>query len=169
MRQRLGLAQAILGTPKLLFLDEPTTGLDPLLRRDFYQIIADLRAGGTTVVISSHALNEVEASADRIAVLKNGSLVACGSLSDLSRQADLPIRARLAVAAGSAAGLVGQFPAHVRIESINEHTVDLICPAHEKMALLRIISQLGETVLDVDITMPRLDEIYLHFVNGEQP
>jgi Cu-processing system ATP-binding protein len=173
MRQRLGLAQAILGTPKLLFLDEPTTGLDPLLRRDFYQIIADLRAGGTTVVISSHALNEVEASADRIAVLKNGSLVACGSLSDLSRQADLPIRARLVLAAesaaGNAAGLVGQLPAHVRIDRINEHTIDLICPAHEKMALLRQISLLGETVLDVDMTMPRLDEIYLHFVNGEQP
>ena len=63
-------AQALLGMPKLLFLDEPTTGLDPLLRRDFYQIIGDLRKRGTTVLISSHALNEVEAQADRIAVIK---------------------------------------------------------------------------------------------------
>ena len=168
MRQRLGLAQALLGTPKLLFLDEPTTGLDPLLRRDFYQIIADLRASGTTVVISSHALNEVEASADSIAVLKHGTLVACGSLPDLSRQADLPVRIRLAVVSGSAARVAGQFPAYIRIDRINDHAVDLICPEHEKMSMLRQISELGETVLDVSMTTPRLEEIYLHFMNGEQ-
>ncbi|MDH3947391.1 MAG: ABC transporter ATP-binding protein [Gammaproteobacteria bacterium] len=168
MRQRLGLAQAVLGAPRLLFLDEPTTGLDPLVRRDFYQIISDLRSGGTTVVISSHALNEIEVRADRIAVIKHGRLVACGSLSDLSRRVGLPVRTRLAVASGSAARVAGQLAAHTRIDRVNDHSVDLICPEDEKMAMLRHIADLGDTVLDVSMTTPRLDEIYLHFMNGER-
>ncbi|MEN8108425.1 MAG: ABC transporter ATP-binding protein [Pseudomonadota bacterium] len=169
MRQRLGLAQAILGAPRLLFLDEPTTGLDPLLRRDFYQIISDLRASGTTVVISSHALNEIEAQADRIAVIKHGHLVACGSLPDLGRQVGLPVRTRIAVAAGNAARVAGQLAAHIKIDRVNDHSVDLICPEDEKMSVLRHIADLGDTVLDVSMTTPCLDEIYLHFMNGEGP
>jgi Cu-processing system ATP-binding protein len=169
MRQRLGLAQAILGTPSLLFLDEPTTGLDPLLRRDFYQIISDLRASGTTVVVSSHALNEIEAQADRIAVVKHGRLVACGSLPDLGRQAALPVRTRIAVVSGSATRIAGQLAAHTRIDRVNDHSVDLTCPEDEKMSVLRHIADLGDTVLDVSMTAPRLDEIYLHFMNGDGP
>ena len=60
MRQRLGLAQALLGSPRLLFLDEPTTGLDPLLRQSFYGIVEELRNRGVTVLLSSHALTELE-------------------------------------------------------------------------------------------------------------
>lgn len=169
MRQRLGLAQAILGMPRLLFLDEPTTGLDPLLRRDFYQIIGDLRASGTTVVISSHALSEIEVQADRIAVVKHGRLVACGSLPDLGRQAGLPVRTRVAVAAGNATRIAGQLAAHTRIDRVNDRSVDLTCSEDNKMSVLRHIADLGDSVLDVSMTAPRLDEIYLHFMNGDGP
>jgi Cu-processing system ATP-binding protein len=169
MRQRLGLAQATLGTPELLFLDEPTTGLDPSVRRDFYKIISDLRSGGTTVVISSHALNEIEARADRIAVIKHGKLVACGSLSALGRQVGLPVRTRLAVVPGRAARVAGQLAAYIQVDRVNDDSVDLICPADEKMLLLQHIVDLGETVLDVNMTAPRLNEIYLHFMSAEQP
>ena len=169
MRQRLGLAQAILGTPELLFLDEPTTGLDPLLRRDFYQIISDLRARGSTVVISSHALNEIEAQADRIAIIKHGRLVACGSLPDLGRQVGLPVRTRLAVVPGSATRVAAQLPAHVQIDRVNDHSVDLHYPETEKMSVLRHIANLGDNVLDVNMSAPRLDDIYLHYMNGDQP
>ena len=168
MRQRLGLAQAILGTPQLLFLDEPTTGLDPLLRRDFYRIIGDLHTAGTTLVISSHALNEVEAQANRIAVIKQGQLLACGTLPELGKQTDLPVQIQLSVAAGNAAGIREQLPAHIKVEHINEYTLDLTCPPGEKMALLTHITGLGESVRDVSITIPGLNEIYLHYMNEEQ-
>lgn len=164
MRQRLGLAQAILGTPRLLFLDEPTTGLDPSLRRDFYRIISDLRTTGTTVVISSHSLNEIESQADRVALIKNGKLVACGSLIDLAKQVGLPLRTRLTVAKGHTARVAEQLAAHLEIDAINDHSVDLNCPDSKKMSLLRQVTDLGDSVLDVSMTTPRLDEIYLHFM-----
>jgi Cu-processing system ATP-binding protein len=169
MRQRLGLAQAILGTPELLFLDEPTTGLDPSLRRDFYQIIGDLRASGTTVVISSHSLNEIEEQADRIGLIKDGKLVACGSLEDLSREVGLPVRTRLATATGQAEQVIQQLEPNYQLEKINEHSFELVCPADQKIALLRHIADLGDAVLDISMTAPSLNEIYLHFMNGEKP
>ena len=168
MRQRLGLAQAILGTPKLLFLDEPTTGLDPLLRHDFYQIITELRSRGSTVVISSHALNEVEARADRIAVVKHGRLLACGSLGQLSELADLPVRTRIVVKSGCASRVAEQLSTHLGISQVNDRILELDCAHQEKMSVLRQVTDLGDTVLDVSIATPRLDDIYLHFMNEEQ-
>jgi Cu-processing system ATP-binding protein len=98
MRQRLGLAQALLGTPQLLLLDEPTAGLDPALRQNFYQLLGELREQGVTVVLSSHALAEVEGRADRIVIINCGRKCADGSMSDLRRLAALPIRIRLRLA-----------------------------------------------------------------------
>jgi len=169
MRQRLGLAQSMLGTPKLLFLDEPTTGLDPMLRRDFYRIMSELRTNGTTIVISSHALNEIEAQADRIAVIKQGELLACGNLKDLGRKLNLPIRTRLAVIPGKSRQVAEQLEGNARIEHVNKHSVDLICQEDHKMALLQQITDLGDSILDISMSEPRLTEVYLHYMNGEQP
>jgi Cu-processing system ATP-binding protein len=164
MRQRLGLAQAILGKPRLLFLDEPTTGLDPSLRSDFYQIISDLCAGGTTVVISSHSLNEIEAQADRIALIRKGKLMACDKLASLSDQAGLPVRTRLSVAPGKAAEVASQLAGYMNIDQVDDHFVELACTNSEKVALLRQVADLGDSILDVSMASPRLDEIYLHFM-----
>jgi Cu-processing system ATP-binding protein len=76
MRQRLGLAQALIGSPQLLLLDEPTSGLDPALRQEFYGIVGELRDGGATVVLSSHALTEIEDRAERVIIMSGGSVVA---------------------------------------------------------------------------------------------
>ena len=92
MRQRLGLAQALLGTPRLLLLDEPTTGLDPALRLEFYDIVEALRLQGATVVLSSHALAELGERAGRVIIMKQGSMVANGSLDALRHIVKLPAR-----------------------------------------------------------------------------
>jgi Cu-processing system ATP-binding protein len=91
MRQRVGLAQALIGHPRLLVLDEPTSGLDPVSRREFYAC-STARRQGAAILLSSHALTEVEARTDRIVILSKGRLVANGTLADLRRRADLPIR-----------------------------------------------------------------------------
>jgi len=83
MKQRLGLAAALLIPRRLVVLDEPTNGLDPAGTRDVRRIIAELHAGGATVILSSHLLAEVEATCTHVAVLQSGSLVATGELSTL--------------------------------------------------------------------------------------
>ncbi|WP_219414809.1 ABC transporter ATP-binding protein [Pseudonocardia nigra] len=83
MKQRLGLAAALLLPRRLVVLDEPTNGLDPAGTRDVRQIIAELHAGGATVIVSSHLLAEVEATCTHVAVLQSGSLVATGELATL--------------------------------------------------------------------------------------
>ena len=85
------------------------------------------------------------------------------------RQAGLPVRTRLAVVSGSAVRIAGQLAAHIQVDKVNDHSVDVVCPEGEKMMLLRHIADLGDNVLDVSMTTPRLDDIYLHFMEGELP
>lgn len=90
MRQRLGLAQALLGTPRLLLLDEPTVGLDPIATQALYQLIERLRSQGTSIILCSHVLPGVERYIDRAAILANGRLQAVGDLPSLRAAAGLP-------------------------------------------------------------------------------
>ncbi len=83
MRYRLGLAQALLGSPELLLLDEPTTGLDPVHVREVRGAIAKCAERGVTVVLSSHLLSEVEQVCSHVAVMRRGRLVAYGAVADL--------------------------------------------------------------------------------------
>ena len=89
MRQRLGIAHALLGAPRLLVLDEPTNGLDPQGMREIRLLLRRLADGGTSVFVSSHLLSEVEAMCDRVGVLARGRLVAEGPPSHLRADADL--------------------------------------------------------------------------------
>jgi Cu-processing system ATP-binding protein len=167
MRQRLGLAQAMLGNPQLLFLDEPTTGLDPLLRQQFYELIDSLHKDGATSVISSHALNEVEARANRFIIMKAGSMIASGSLDELYQQAALPVRMKISVTPGEASSVAERLGPEVNIGEVNNQALHLSCFNGDKMPLIRRITNLGEVVNDLQIIPPRLDEVYSYFMNGE--
>ncbi len=89
MKQRLGFAQAILNDPDVVFLDEPTDGVDPLGRKRIRDIIIDLKGRGKTVFLNSHLLSEVERVCDRVGILDRGSLVREGSLDSLTRAEDV--------------------------------------------------------------------------------
>lgn len=169
MRQRLGLAQAMLGKPQLLFLDEPTSGLDPSLRRQFYDLIDTLSQSGTTSLTSSHSLNEVEARADRIAIMRNGAIVACGTLTELSSQTALPLVVRLRVAAGHAASVAERLAPMGAIQRVNDHGIDLSCLGTAKMVLFRQVASLGDVIEDMDVVPPRLEEIYNHYMEQVPP
>ncbi|MCU5780819.1 multidrug ABC transporter ATPase [Alcanivorax balearicus MACL04] len=146
MRQRLGLAQALLGEPRLLLLDEPTVGLDPIATADLYALIDDLRRRGTAVVLCSHVLAGVESYIDRAAILYQGRLRALGSLPELQREAGL--RWRLTSLQVDPQGRTLRC----------ERTV----AAKEKMAWLRALSGQPETV-DVEVRAPSLEDLYRHF------
>lgn len=83
MLQRVGLAQALINEPEIVFLDEPMSGLDPIGRREIRELIADLREQGTTVFMSTHILSDIEALCDNVAILRKGKLAATGKLDDL--------------------------------------------------------------------------------------
>lgn len=83
MRQRLGLARALINRPRILFLDEPTLGLDPQGQEDMHRLLNGLNAEGVTIFFSSHLLNEVSDLCSRVAIINNGSLVAAGTLEEL--------------------------------------------------------------------------------------
>ncbi len=169
MRQRLGLAQALLGEPQLLLLDEPTTGLDPNLRQAFYAIVRELCARGASVVLSSHILTELEARTDRVAIMNQGKLVACDSLDTLRDQAGLALRIRLRVKQGDAAAVAARLEGSADLARVNGQHVDLACGLGDKMAVLRDIASLGSDVGDVDIVPPTFDEVYSYFCLRETP
>lgn len=164
MRQRLGLAQALLGQPKVLFLDEPTTGLDPALRQVFYEIVQELRTSGVAVLLSSHALTELEGKTDRIIVMNRGVKIADGTLADLRRLADLPVRFRVSGASvddpqGAVATLASLHPTRDGMECV--------CPAMNKMVVLRCLAATLPPLADIAVIEPTLDELYAHFLRQE--
>lgn len=161
MRQRLGLAQALLGTPRLLLLDEPTSGLDPLLRYEFFEIIRGLTSAGTTVILASHVLTELEARTDLAAIIRNGRLVAFGDIEQLRLAAGLPVTIHVRGDATTIAKkLDGSF---VKTVGPNGLSIDIDCLPEDKMTLLRLLAGFGESCADLEIRPPSLEDLYLHY------
>jgi Cu-processing system ATP-binding protein len=164
MRQRLGLAQALLGSPELLLLDEPTTGLDPTSRTEFFGIVHELSQRGATVIISSHILTELEARTDLIAIMNTGRLAAYGAPEDLRRTANLPVK--ITVASLERIGSVLAAVADLAVNTVAAEdgcSGSVWCSVESKMPVLSRLLAMGRVVADIDIRQPGLDEIYRHF------
>ncbi|MCO5121649.1 MAG: ABC transporter ATP-binding protein [Burkholderiaceae bacterium] len=166
MRQRLGIAQALIGEPRLLLLDEPTSGLDPASRADVFDLIDHLRRSGATVLVSTHALAEIEHHVDRIAIMHCGALVAAGTLDDLRRGAQAEVRLRLRVRRSHTDQVLEHLPAGVRSGRRDDESLELFAPAAGKMALLRMLAGLEDIVLDVEMSDVGLAQIYGRLVES---
>lgn len=166
MRQRLGLAQALLGDPRVLLLDEPTTGLDPALRSEFYAIVAELRDRGATALLSSHALSELETRADRILIMHEGVLVADGGLDELRRASGAPTRIRITMGAGAGQAAARFAPFVAR--QIDDRAIEIVAGPREKLDILRRATELGDAVEGIDFAAPTLDEIYVGFLRARR-
>ena len=164
MRQRIGLAQVVLGRPRLAVLDEPTSGLDPVSRHEFYDIMQELADGGTAVLLSSHALTELELRTDRIAILSQGKLVANDTLVRLRHAAHLPIKIKVTSTEASADNVATELGG----ARVNGRTVELFCQPPEKLATLTAVTSLGAVIEDVDVTPASLEELYRHFSGIER-
>jgi Cu-processing system ATP-binding protein len=168
MRQRLGLAQALIGHPRVLLLDEPTSGLDPELRQTFYDIIERLAAEGATVLLSSHALTELEERAGRVIIMNRGDKVADGSIERLRHIARLPTRIRLKVAGLAPSEMPSWVPGDATCRRLNGHTVEIDAAPERKIELLHRATAVGNSVDDVDVVPPTLDELYAHFLRQSE-
>ncbi len=160
MRQRVGLAQTLIGKPRLLVLDEPTSGLDPVSRRDFYELLGGLAAEGAAILLSSHVLTEVEARTDRILILSGGRMVAEGTLPELRSRAALPVALHITPAPGCAPALAQVLP---EATPGPDGLLHLSCAQSEKLGLLARIAAQGNRVADLDMIPPSLEDIYSHF------
>ena len=145
MQQRLGLAQALIGAPKLLLLDEPTSALDPAGRRTVRALLEELRSRGTSVLLNSHLLSEVELVCDRVAIIDRFSLVAAGTPAELARAGGVEVET---------AGGTRLFP-EARREDAPQIVRDLVAA--------------GEEVYGVRVLTSTLEDAYLEAVEGQPP
>ncbi len=164
MRQRLGFAQALLGKPRLLFLDEPTTGLDPGAIRDFYRILRELREEGVTMVLTSHILAEIQERVDRLAIMEGGLIRATGTVQALREAMNLPLTLEIAGGAGLAEQ-VARVLAGMDIESIEEagSVLHIRLSRDAKMPALARLATLGEAMRDLHVREPSLEDVFFGY------
>jgi ABC-2 type transport system ATP-binding protein len=146
-RRRLDLALGLVGAPEVLFLDEPTVGFDPEARRQAWQTVRSLRDLGKTVLLTTHYLDEAQALADRVAIIKDGEFLAEGAPGALGAGA---ARYRIAYRRGG--------------ERVEEVTADPTTRLHE---LTAVALARGEQLEDLSVTRPSLEEVYLELIAEE--
>jgi len=159
MRQRLGLAQALLNRPGLLILDEPTVGLDPVATHDLYLTIDKLKQQGTTVILCSHVLSGIEEHIDRAVILAKGCVLADGDLQSLRQQTQLPMQIRVHGRIEETGWLQNVSDNNVSLQRINASQYIFTCPLSEKVPLLKKIMS-ENSVNDLEINAPSLESIY---------
>jgi ABC-2 type transport system ATP-binding protein len=142
MQQRLGIAQAMIGAPRLLLLDEPTSALDPAGRRTVRELLEELRRRGVAVLLNSHLLSEVELVCDRVAIIARGEVVAAGAPSELSTAGGVEV---------DTADGVKRFPDATR---------------EDAPRIVRGLVQAGQDVYGVRVLRSSLEDVYLEVVGG---
>ena len=166
MRRRLDLGSALIGRPSLLFLDEPTTGLDPRSRLGMWDVIRGLVREGTTLLLTTQYLEEADELADTIAVVDHGKIIARGTADELKAQVggeriEVVVHGREAMlqAIEILAQLAGERPI------VDEHTRKLTVPAHggagRLVQVVRDLDEAGIGIDDIGLRRPTLDDVFL--------
>jgi ABC-2 type transport system ATP-binding protein len=143
MQQRLGIAQAMVGSPRLLLLDEPTSALDPAGRRTVRGLLEELRSRDVAVLLNSHLLSEVELVCDRVAIISRGAVVAAGTPAELSR------------------------PGGIEVETASGKRVFETAGREDAPRIVRELVAAGEDVYGVRVLTSSLEDAYLEAVGGE--
>ena len=178
MRRRLDLSASLVGSPKILFLDEPTTGLDPRSRLQMWEVISDLVADGTTVLLTTQYLEEADQLAEQIVVIDRGRIIAEGTSDELKTQVGGD-RLEIVVQPGSS---LDDAVAALRAVSdgdatVDEHTRRLVAPVSGGSTVLvdavRALDAQGVKVDDLALRRPTLDDVFLtltgHAAEEDQP
>ena len=165
MKQRLGVAAALLKDPELLILDEPTNGLDPAGMAEMRDFMRSLGEGGRTLVLSSHLMGEIEQVSDRVGVIRDGSLVAEGTVEELRGRAGLRVRAE---PLSEAARLVGALPAVDQVISV-DGLLDVAVDTAQAPAINRALVEAGIAVSELYAQKASLEDVFLELTaNGDQ-
>ena len=159
-KKKVGIVQGLLHSPKLIILDEPTSGLDPLMQQNFFELIKEENKNGATVLFSSHILSEVQKVCDRVAIIKEGSIVKVEKISTLKESS----YKRIAVEA--ATSIANDFFSIEGVTNLNVKDKD--ASFLYKGNLNSIISRLTELdIKNFTVAEPDLEEIFLHYYQKE--
>jgi len=157
-KQKLVIVQAFMGDPDLVVLDEPTTGLDPLMQQEFHAIVRETTARGGTVLLSSHLLDDVQRTADRVGIIRDGHLVAVERLEELRAKAVHRVSARFDGPFDTAA--FAAIPG-VRDVAVRQGSVELRVPEGSLDAAVKTLAR--HRIVDVEITESDLEEMFLAY------
>jgi ABC-2 type transport system ATP-binding protein len=161
MKRRLNLGAALVHNPRVLYLDEPTVGVDPQSRNHIFEGVRRLNAAGTTVIYTSHYMEEVQALCTRVGILDHGRLIACDAIADLLKTLDGVIRFRVTDPPPELRERLAGLPAKVVAENgaFELHTGDV------PPVLVRVLDLLGSMKLNVTnfaVREPNLERVFLH-------
>lgn len=163
-RQKVGLVQALMHEPELLILDEPTSGLDPLAQQIFLDLVREARQAGQTVFMSSHIMSEVEAVADRVAIIREGSLVALSTVAELRARTALNVQIDFDF---SAPPLLEQFAGLPGVTDVTVDGLSLRCQVNGSPdPLIKLAARY--TVTRIRATEPDLEELFFSYYSGEE-
>ncbi len=160
-RQKIGIIQALFHDPELLVLDEPTTGLDPLMQEEFLGVIMDFRDRGGSVFLSSHDLEEVERVCDRVAIIRDGRLAAVERVADLRGRTYHRVSIEFEMPVG--AQEFAQIPGITQLEADGSRISFRVAGALDPV----VKAAARHTVIDMELTEPTLEEIFLTYYGRE--
>jgi ABC-2 type transport system ATP-binding protein len=165
MRRRIDIAVALVVSPKVLFLDEPTTGLDPRSRRDVWALVSSLAAQDVTVLLTTQYLEEADILSDSIIILDGGRVIASGTAEDLKRRAGFSYCQVTLVNPADVSRIAAALADLGDVETDHE-AYAVSVPASDGVATLaevfRRVDRLGVELLDISLRKPSLDEVFLH-------
>ncbi|MEI7556324.1 ABC transporter ATP-binding protein [Candidatus Chlorohelix sp.] len=166
-KQKVGVIQALMHKPRLLVLDEPTSGLDPLNQQEFYKLIQETKASGSTIFLSSHIMSEVEKVCDRVAIIREGKLVKIGLISELTdikaHSLEITFNGQVPLEALNAIPGLSRFEV-----APNDHlqTVRCVARAESLDKVLKVLA--GYTVLNFVSREPSLEETFLDYYREQK-
>jgi ABC-2 type transport system ATP-binding protein len=163
-KRRLDLALGLIGDPELLFLDEPTTGFDPSARRDAWQLVRDLRADGTTILLTTHDMEEAQVLADRVVVLSAGVVAAAGTPSAIGGRDAATARISFALPADVPAG---DLPVRAITDGNGRLVVETDSATETLQRLTTWAVDRGVELTGLAVERPSLEDVYLELTHDD--
>ena len=168
MRRRIDIAVSLVVKPAVLFLDEPTTGLDPRSRRDVWNLVSSMKAQDTTVLLTTQYLEEADILSDSVVILNAGQIVASGTADELKRQTGSSYCEMTPLNADDLPRIAAALADFDEVE-VNTDATTVSVPAPQGVATLtevfRRMDQIGVDLIDISLRRPSLDEVFLHLTN----
>ena len=162
-KQRLALAMSLVNDPRVVFLDEPTAGLDPQVRREIYAVIEELKGSGKSILITTHYIEEAERLCDKVAIVDHGQVIAQGTPRELKQSSAGKTRIEIRLAKPASDGALGQLEAVSGgcVSTDGVYVVHSTAVPRTIVALVKYLEAQGNELAGLEIATPSLEDVFL--------